>query len=677
MEKIFFDNDRDIFLCFRERDGKIIEVNNIAFNVYGYTREELLSLKIDALFSSGEMFLLEPHIHKAVGSAFYFEATHQRKDGSIFPVEMNIQVANIGEEKLFLCIVLEINELTKAREALEKLSRQSELILSSTGEGILSLDLEGKINSVNPVAAKMLGYKIDELVNQPSHAIWNHPGAEGRSYLQKKESPIYAVCQDGFIHIADDEVFWRKNGTSFPVQYLSTPIRGQRNELIGVVVVFKDITDRKQAVEILKASEANCRTIFNAADDATFIYDIESGNILDVNQKMCEMYGYTLEEVRQLNINELCVGESPCDKEHAVQFIEKAVEGEPQIFEQLSKDKTGKLFWVEVNLKRIFINGYERLLAVIRDITERKKVEQTLNESKDFFEKVVNSANALIVGLDQYGKIVLFNDYCEEVTGWKREKAEGKHWITNFVPAWQWSQVGLVSKSFIKDNDRKEYENSILTKTGEERIITWSNTVWRDAADNISLVIGTGIDITERKQAEKKLLRLSFLDGLTGIANRRYFDEYLEREMQRAVRDAKPLSLIMCDIDYFKAYNDTYGHHGGDDCLKKIAGALRSVLKRPGDFVARYGGEEFAIVLSNTDADGAVFVAEILWSRVEDLGIEHAGSLIGKYVTISLGVATMYPKAGSSSETLINASDQALYQAKQEGRNRVKLVLPR
>jgi len=178
-------------------------------------------------------------------------------------------------------------------------------------------------------------------------------------------------------------------------------------------------------------------------------------------------------------------------------------------------------------------------------------------------------------------------------------------------------------------------------------------------------------DITERKKVEKELQRLSFLDGLTGIANRRYFDEYLEKELKQAVRNGIPLSLIMCDIDYFKAYNDNYGHQAGDKCLINVASALQNALKRPTDIAARYGGEEFAIILPNTGKDGSAKVAEKLRSSIEGLGIDHSGSLVGKYVTISLGVATIYPELNSSSMALINASDRALYQAKNDGRNRV------
>jgi diguanylate cyclase (GGDEF)-like protein len=170
--------------------------------------------------------------------------------------------------------------------------------------------------------------------------------------------------------------------------------------------------------------------------------------------------------------------------------------------------------------------------------------------------------------------------------------------------------------------------------------------------------------------ANRELQRLSNADGLTGIANRRLLDEFLEREWSRAARQGTSLTLIMVDIDFFKNYNDTYGHHDGDECLKRVANALEASVKRSSDLVARYGGEEFAVVLPDTSFHGGVVVAEKLRSEVEKLQIEHRESPLMKVVTISLGVATIIPGPSRSPEDLIVLADQLLYQAKQQGRNR-------
>ncbi len=167
------------------------------------------------------------------------------------------------------------------------------------------------------------------------------------------------------------------------------------------------------------------------------------------------------------------------------------------------------------------------------------------------------------------------------------------------------------------------------------------------------------------EEANRRLERLSSLDPLTGLANRRTLDGFLEMEWRRARRDREPLSVILIDVDHFKAYNDTHGHQIGDECLRQVAGVLGDAAHRPGDLVARYGGEEFAVVLSQTSAHGARIVAEQLRARVEALPLSNGR------VTISLGIATIVPTSEGAPERLLGAADTALYAAKRGGRNRI------
>lgn len=166
------------------------------------------------------------------------------------------------------------------------------------------------------------------------------------------------------------------------------------------------------------------------------------------------------------------------------------------------------------------------------------------------------------------------------------------------------------------------------------------------------------------------LERLVSIDGLTNIYNRRKFDETLKLEWKRAMRNKSRLSLIMCDIDHFKGYNDHYGHTAGDDCLRRVSQGLKNLLQRPADLLARYGGEEFAVILPETDYKGAVYISTILLKGIEELNISYPDSPIVGHVTISIGVATSIP--GKNCDTplqLIEAADAMLYVAKQNGRN--------
>jgi diguanylate cyclase (GGDEF)-like protein len=176
-------------------------------------------------------------------------------------------------------------------------------------------------------------------------------------------------------------------------------------------------------------------------------------------------------------------------------------------------------------------------------------------------------------------------------------------------------------------------------------------------------------------QANSDLQRLALLDSLTQVANRRCFDEHLSQEWQRLLREQAPLSLILCDVDYFKLFNDHYGHLAGDACLYHVAQAIDQVIRRPADEVARYGGEEFAIILPNTDVAGTVFVAEQIQVAIAQLAMPHAKSLVNPCVTLSLGITSLTPSADKQPQNLIAAADIALYTAKSQGRDRWRVQL--
>ncbi|MEK6729229.1 MAG: diguanylate cyclase [Planctomycetota bacterium] len=176
------------------------------------------------------------------------------------------------------------------------------------------------------------------------------------------------------------------------------------------------------------------------------------------------------------------------------------------------------------------------------------------------------------------------------------------------------------------------------------------------------------------QQVNVILNRLSRIDGLTGIANRRHFDDLFCQEWKHAGRLSKPISLILVDIDFFKNFNDTYGHQLGDECLKQVAGALSMALKRPCDVIARYGGEEFVAFLPETDEKGAIMVAETMQVNMANVNIPHRNSPVSDKVTVSIGVSTDVPATNLLPGTLIADADKALYQAKQEGRNRIKIT---
>lgn len=231
------------------------------------------------------------------------------------------------------------------------------------------------------------------------------------------------------------------------------------------------------------------------------------------------------------------------------------------------------------------------------------------------------------------------------------------------------------------DEEIFNIEIRMLAQSGKWRwfqvrgqVVAW------DAGGGVTRIIGSLIDISKYKHVEvalqkanDELLRLAALDDLTQIANRRRFDDRLTQEWRRGQRDKTSMAVIICDIDFFKNYNDSYGHLRGDDTLYTVAQAIQATLKRPMDLVARYGGEEFAVILPATDAEGAERVALQIKAAVEELQIAHKSSQTSKYITLSFGAAAVVPSTDLSSKQLIEAADQALYRAKAKGRNRIEI----
>ncbi len=201
--------------------------------------------------------------------------------------------------------------------------------------------------------------------------------------------------------------------------------------------------------------------------------------------------------------------------------------------------------------------------------------------------------------------------------------------------------------------------------------------VTKDSTGRMDGFNGYAIDIGDTIRAEKalkkaneELMRLSVIDGLTGISNRRQFDAHLSMEWKRHIKEKKSLAIILCDIDYFKKFNDTYGHQVGDECLKQVAAAIDTCARRAGGLAARYGGEEFGVILPETDRDRAIGVAEMIRKEVLALKVEHKQSDVNPCVTLSLGISAIVPEKDASDMGLLAASDTALYKAKKQGRNK-------
>jgi diguanylate cyclase (GGDEF)-like protein len=300
-----------------------------------------------------------------------------------------------------------------------------------------------------------------------------------------------------------------------------------------------------------------------------------------------------------------------------------------------------------------------------------------LDQFKRLFTRVVLTAKDSITLFDTEGTIIVRWPFTEAALGQrlndpqilkKMDEAPDKHiTVSSSADGWQrlndYRRVGhlpLIQKVGISAKDT----TTIFWITAIISVVSF--TVLSAAV--IVLMLQLESELRRRQAAETALEELATTDELTGLANRRKFDDVLVFEWRRAERENTPFSLLMLDADFFKAYNDTYGHQAGDEVLRGIADCIRAGVKRPADLAARYGGEEFAVLLPATDQQGAFHIAEAIRSHVFSLGLPHEKSLYG-VVTASIGVACMYPRQTEDPAKLLRAADDALYLAKASGRN--------
>ncbi|MCI0445313.1 diguanylate cyclase [bacterium] len=325
------------------------------------------------------------------------------------------------------------------------------------------------------------------------------------------------------------------------------------------------------------------------------------------------------------------------------------------------------------------------------------------NESHDIDVKIrlnaiLNTAVDAIICINSHGIIDLFNSAAEKMFGYTSEEVIGKK-INLLMPEPYAGEHDQYLARYEKTGEKRiiGIGKEIIAKHKNGEVFPIELSISETRLNGQQLYTGFVRDLRRKSRAElqviefqkylqqmveartceltdanKKLEELARIDALTGIANRRHFDEVLKNEIRRASRKNSLISLIMCDIDHFKQFNDYYGHVSGDKCLKMIATCFKEKYWRSIDLPARYGGEEFAVILPETNLKGAKAVASKLYYRVNNMHIPHANSKTSDHITLSIGIACAKPVKGYTSRKLIEVSDKALYKAKEKGRNRIE-----
>jgi diguanylate cyclase (GGDEF)-like protein/PAS domain S-box-containing protein len=482
---------------------------------------------------------------------------------------------------------------------------------------------------------------------------------------------------------------------------------------------LENITERKQTELSLQESEARFRSIFEESPVGINLVDLQ-GRILKVNSSLCQMLGYTAAELSQMSVIELT---HPQDWQREASYMQQVLQGDISSY-QIEKrllPKTGKPLWVNLStaVVRDAADNILYGLGIVEDISQRKQAEVALQlqaereqvlsaitlrirkslQLEDILTTTVEEirqsfqADRVLIaycasqGNDNNNRVIAESVspgwpsflgisiqepwFWERLDFYRQGHYEIVHDLTSQalsgdLHAWmeRWQIKSRLAVPILSDN---QFWGIIAIHQGSV-IRDWRSyeiTLLEQLANQVAIAIQQAGLYRQLQAANQELAQLAYLDGLTQLANRRRFDEYLEQEWRRMQREQVSLTLVMCDIDFFKSYNDNFGHIAGDQCLQKVAQVLRQAALRPADLVARYGGEEFALVLPNTKEEGAIKVVESIQSRLKALQLGQGD----RPVTLSFGISTAIPHEKSSPETLIKTADIALYRAKCQGRD--------
>ncbi len=434
--KTFFEKSIDAMLVIE--DDVIVDCNNSAVAMLGCGTKEEVILRSPVDFSPEFQPDGRSSREKADGviaqamerGSLRFEWNHQRKDGTVFPAEVSIVAVEEDGRAVLHTVWRDMTERHRMEAALRESEERYRVLVENQSDLVVKVDPEGRFLYVSPSYCEFFGKSEEELLGQAYMPMIHE---DDRAATEEAVAKLFLPPHVAFM----EQRAMAKEGWRW-LAWQDSAILDENGNVKEIIGVGRDITERKRAEEILKESEQRFRSIFDSTNDALFIQDLETGAILDVNRKACELYGMSGEELLRCNVGELSAGTSPHGMEEARAFIRKAAAGEPQIFEWRAKNKAGQLFWVEVNMRRAIVGSEERLIVSVRDVSERKQMEEELLRSEERFRGMfenMGSGVAIYEAVDGGADFVFldFNPAAERIEQVAREDVVGKR-LTEAFP---------------------------------------------------------------------------------------------------------------------------------------------------------------------------------------------------------------------------------------------------
>ncbi|MCM3630136.1 PAS domain S-box protein [Paenibacillus glycanilyticus] len=635
-----FDHQSDIFLLF-DRNGRLIEANQGFSNTLGYSFDEFKQLTYSSLLPDNQRQRARKHYYKLLnGEVQIFELRVLHQSGQFVDLTVTAFPRMVNDTNNgFYAVAKDLSDI--------KLIEQRYIsLLKNMFSAAFIIDLQGNILDINEAAVKLTGYDKHEHIHF-SQFIKPEELHEAMAYNQRALEGETLSFQISILH---------KNGQTIDVVTTLSPIF-MHEQITGIIGISKDISDETRNKQLFQINKQRYESLFEQNPDAISYFDL-NGNFIDCNAALEKILGYSREELLHSDYRPLI---TEPDLQKAQYYFEQAVQGTVQSYELACLHKKGHLVYMNITKLPIIVdNQIVGIYSIAKDITTKKHAEQALIEAESKYRSLVEKS---IVGvyIIQNNIIVYANPYLIDMLGYQ-EALIGKS-IWDVIHPADYSFVQQNIQKLKSETDAIRHPLRVLKADGEVLDVElYSNRIMYQSSN---AVIGSILDVTERKRAEEMNAFLAYHDSLTELPNRRKFEEMLEQTLDKARSSRHHFAVMYMDMDRFKYINDSLGHAVGDQLLISIAKRLKEQI-RENDFVARMGGDEFTVILPHIrDNNSAVEVAKRIIENIREPFYMEAYEL---FITTSVGIS-IYPDDGDDSSTLMKNADSALYRAKELGKN--------
>ena len=642
-----------------DQQKKIISINKMVAEVTGFSEKELLGQSIVSLIVENDLKDTVAHFEQALkGSTVEFETTIYTKNKQKVLFQVNM-VPIINEEAVIgiYAIAKEITEQKKTERLLRENEQRYKSLFDNHPHGIFTFDRTGTLTSINDGAEKITGYSLKELLaNSFLSIVMPEETEKVRDHFYQTIHKKQAVRYEMVSH--------KKNGGIIDLQVINIPII-MDGELVGIHGIVADITEKNCAQKALTEAKEELEVFWENSTDPIFFIDTK-GDILKVNPAFEETFEFTEDEMK--------TGKGTIIPQHMTSdqdnIVERILSGETVKFhDTLRINKSGEPLNIISSYSPVRNSDKKVIGATIvyKNVTELKKAEKELQKSQEKYRLITESTFDIITWIDLSGQIEYVSPASEKILGYPDQAYIGNTFTTNIHPKDAFALRENVA-ALIGGGEPTAIEVRYLHQDGHY--------IWMEVSPTPVLANGElkqfftiARDITERRKLQDKVAKMAFYDHLSGIPNRRTFDDKLKKAIHQANNTGKKAAILMLDGRKFKQINDQFGHDAGDAVIKEMAVRLQACI-RSSDTVARLGGDEMGIILSGLDS---VKMAEDTAMRILksfETPLNYNGFKIR--ISASIGIS-LYPDDAANEKQLVKYADMALYEAKTSDQDQYKV----